>query len=424
MAYQSVDLKNSVNDFETPASTVFGDRRSKYKKVGIIFAVCCFAAVVWSASTSPVETFNLARRQSAGKVITVEDTSICKEPTYSQTTLKTAEEGAMVALFYDVQGNTKFEASDVVVVKDAYYVVYDNLYAIGRISKDLPFRSHRNVLVGNRSGESAYEAIVHDEATNRFFVVVEAVKHSDEKFHAVVEEIEMIDRTEDKTMLTRAEVSFKPIENCPCEMSFARENKGFEGATLIRTGGNEDHMYLLGLCEGNFCEGGRKGREAGNGRIVVMRKVPAKKDRGCYWETVRILELPRSINFVDYSAITILAVPGKPHEFKFAVSSQESAAVWIGHLYVSKDTSARDWRFSEGKIYDFPRDDDCRVIYCNVEGLSFISETMLVAVSDQMKVDNRQPFRCLAKDQSIHVFVIPRPEQSSQYYKELSKLEK
>lgn len=26
--------------------------------------------------------------------------------------------------------------------------------------------------------------------------------------------------------------------------------------------------YLLGLCEGNFCAGGKHGREKGNGRIV------------------------------------------------------------------------------------------------------------------------------------------------------------
>jgi len=336
--------------------------------------------------------------------------------------LKTANEGAMVSLFYDVQGNTKFESSDVVVVNDAYYVVYDNLYAVGRISKDLPFRSHRNVLIGNRSGESAYEAIVHDPLTNRFFVVVEAVKHSDKKFHAIVEELEMIDKTEEKgtTISSKADVTYKSIQECPCEMSFARENKGFEGAVLVRI--DEQHLYLLGLCEGNFCEGGPKGRQAGNGRIVIMKRVDATKDQGCYWATVHILELPKSVNFVDYSAMTLLAT-GKPHEYKFAVSSQESSAVWIGHLLVSKDTSAKDWKFSSGRIYDFPRDDDCRVVYCNVEGLSFISDTMLVAVSDQMKVDNRQPFRCLAKDQSIHVFVIPRPEESSIYYKELEASE-
>ena len=36
-----------------------------------------------------------------------------------------------------------------------------------------------------------------------------------------------------------------------------------------------------------------------------------------------------------------------------------------------------------------------------------LGEEMLVAVSDKMKGKGRQPFRCLAKDQSIHVFVLP-----------------
>jgi hypothetical protein len=288
------------------------------------------------------------------------------------------------------------------------------LYAIGRISKDLPFRSRRNLLIGNHSGESGYEAIVFDDFTQRFFVVVEAVKHVDGKFHAVVEEIEMIDNTDTiATLETQASVTFKPIENCSCEQAFARENKGFEGATLIRI--DENNLFLLGLCEGNFCEGGAKGEEAGNGRVVVMKRVPAHKGKACYWKTVRILSLPTSLNFVDYSALTVRAT-GVKHEFKVAVSSQQSAAVWIGNLTVSSDASAKGWKFSRGMIHDFPRDDDCRVVYCNVEGISFISDNMLVAVSDQMKVDGKQPFRCLAKDQSIHVFVIPRPEPTSKYY--------
>lgn len=29
--------------------------------------------------------------------------------------------------------------------------------------------------------------------------------------------------------------------------------------------------FLLAICEGNFCKGGRKGRQAGNGRIIVSQ---------------------------------------------------------------------------------------------------------------------------------------------------------
>lgn len=417
MAYQSIDLQNSVDNYEVHSPSLIA-RAKKYRKPAAVFVLMCLGAVLWYSSTPASETFNLSVRERK-KVIDVTDTSICKEPTYSQTTLKTAEESSMISLFFDPQNNYKFEASDVAVVGNAYYVVYDNLYAIGRISKDLPFRSHRNVLLGNHSGESGYEAIVHDALSNRFFVVVEAVKHADHKFHAVVEEVEMIDHTDEQvTLQTKAAVSFKPIESCPCELEFARENKGFEGATLIRI--DEDNLFLLGLCEGNFCEGGRKGEEAGNGRIVVMQKIPAQKGQGCYWKTVRVMELPKSVNFVDYSAMSVYPSK-KPGIWRFAVSSQQSAAVWIGELDVSHKPAVKNWQFSRGKIFDFPRDNDCRVVYCNVEGVAFVSDDMLVAVSDQMKVDNRQPFQCLQKDQSIHVFVIPQPEPSSKSYDILSR---
>ncbi len=44
------------------------------------------------------------------------------------------------------------------------------------------------------------------------------------------------------------------------------------------------------------------------------------------------------------------------------------------------------------------------MVYCNVEGLDFLNEDLLIAASDQMKNAGRQNSRCLAKDQSIHVF--------------------
>ncbi len=45
-------------------------------------------------------------------------------------------------------------------------------------------------------------------------------------------------------------------------------------------------------------------------------------------------------------------------------------------------------------------------MYCNVEGVSWLSEEEMVVVSDRAK-RNGQDERCRAKDQSIHVSVIP-----------------
>ena len=67
-------------------------------------------------------------------------------------------------------------------------------------------------------------------------------------------------------------------------------------------------------------------------------------------------------------------------------------------------------------MYDFPRSDGgCEAIYCNVEGIHWISEGSddsaapgtLVAVSDKMKSKGRQPAICHDKDQSVHLFALP-----------------
>jgi len=51
-------------------------------------------------------------------------------------------------------------------------------------------------------------------------------------------------------------------------------------------------------------------------------------------------------------------------------------------------------------VYRFPKKS-----YGNVEGIAWLSEDTLVCVSDKKK--KRQPEKCAAKDQSIHIFRIP-----------------
>ena len=59
----------------------------------------------------------------------------------------------------------------------------------------------------------------------------------------------------------------------------------------------------------------------------------------------------------------------------------------------------------EGAVYRFPRDEDDKIVYRNVEGVAWLSPA-LVVVSDKTKSASRKA-RCRAKDQSIHVFAIP-----------------
>ena len=58
-------------------------------------------------------------------------------------------------------------------------------------------------------------------------------------------------------------------------------------------------------------------------------------------------------------------------------------------------------------MYDFPRDSECRRVYCNIEGVAWQGADKLVAASDQMKDGGRQDHRCWDKDQSIHLFLVP-----------------
>jgi hypothetical protein len=61
----------------------------------------------------------------------------------------------------------------------------------------------------------------------------------------------------------------------------------------------------------------------------------------------------------------------------------------------------------EGTVYDFPKDNECETIYCNIEGIHWMNEYTLLAVSDKMKGRGKQDFRCFDKDQTAHVFVFP-----------------
>jgi hypothetical protein len=101
-------------------------------------------------------------------------------------------------------------------------------------------------------------------------------------------------------------VSYETLRRCPIHFEVKSENKGLEGMLILNNLG-ADKKYLFGLCEGmwptavvkcvekkacrpwvlfmrisrhiamafmsriagNHCEGGRRGRERGNGRIVI-----------------------------------------------------------------------------------------------------------------------------------------------------------
>jgi len=266
----------------------------------------------------------------------------------------------------------RFEASGVVAVDEKLYVIFDNRSEIGCFGGTLLPEDEQNHLIGQEyDRDTGYEDIAHEPSTGRFFILIESLPHKD-GFLAMVREYDS---------------SFAYIASAWLEFPLDGPNKGLEGLACIRRAGRN---HLLGLCEGNRCKDGDASREPGGGRIQVFAS------NGNRWERVDTIRLPATLPFKDYSGI---ALAGE----RLCVVSQESSALWVGRLAPSQ------WRVAdEGAVYRFPRDDG-HTVYGNVEGVSWLSDTHVVVVSDKAKPDQKR--RCREKDQSIHVFALPAAAQ-------------
>ncbi|CBZ55862.1 conserved hypothetical protein [Neospora caninum Liverpool] len=401
----------------------------------------------------------------------------CRGSDYISHTLRLAHEQSFFSLFSNTHGMSKYEASDVVGVNGSLYTVFDSSYAIGHTKYTLHPFDEENYLIGSpkRTGDddSQWEGITYDEVTKHFFVVREAIvvdahapwkpkgadaspseaaketpeaaaqdskggkrkgskKAKKQKEDAGHEQGEQPDTREEKAtaakpghyhaVIEEIEVkgkNYTVVQACRTEFSFSSENKGFEGVVSLRN--TNGTFYLLGLCEGNYCKGGAKGRKRGNGRLVLMEKVEgAEPGEHCLWKTVKILHLPREIAFTDYSSI---AIRGN----HVAITSQEDAVVWVGKFNMPEDKpehsdggAASEANIdtptmlftdpmalevaSGGKVLNFPRDEQCNIIYCNIEGIAFAGR-LLVTVADKVKA--WQDPRCMATDQRVHAFALP-----------------
>lgn len=371
------------------------------------------------------------------------ENDICNDKDYTRKMLKLVYELSYFALPKDTMNIRKFEASDVKVFNDEMWVVCDNSWIIGKFGLSLTPFSQSNKLLGMQtttSGgnpldinklllgtdpkleDSQWEGIVRDEVTGHLFVIRESIPHYLEQeliqdglslakhYHSHIIELALVE-------VNNVE-SYEVLETCTAEHRFNFDNKGFEGAVGLRTRGGE--FYLLGLCEGNFCMGGATGEESGNGRLILMKKEYVQnrselskentlenKNHGpsskCIWRSVRMINIPREAKFQDYSSIDVRGN-------KVAITSQEDSSMWLGEIdfgdgeYLDPDELKL---LPNGRVYYFPRDHDCDFKYCNIEGVSFISDNMIVTVSDKMKNRRRQSPKCLHKDQSIHIFAIP-----------------
>mmetsp|Transcript_8211 Transcript_8211/g.16615 ORF Transcript_8211/g.16615 Transcript_8211/m.16615 type:complete len:423 (-) Transcript_8211:206-1474(-) len=309
-------------------------------------------------------------------------------------------------------GLSKFEASDVAGIPSfsgfpasPYFVVFDNSFEILRLGVEFSAsgnsETHLMAWPGDNGAESQFEALAYNATSNSFLAIQEVVSSRDGLI--------LVSRVFDISFRTDRDVQIIVNSQCMCDFPFSSENKGFEGAVVIHHP-VQNTSYLVALCEGNHCDGGRRGREPGNGRLIVLarRQIPDPNNSSindCWFEAVDEIRLPKSINFVDYSGMTVYFNEndsGLPGEHVLAISSQENSAVWIGTIRPGSDSPSL-FEIGDGVIYDFPPDDDCQPIYCNVEGIHFVSNRTLIAVSDAMKGKGKQDFRCWGKAESIHL---------------------
>jgi hypothetical protein len=268
------------------------------------------------------------------------------------------------------QVDPRLEASGVLAKDGVFYVIFDNLADIACLGSELSPGSSENRLIRQKHGHHCgFEDIAYDRWSNRYYVLIESLPRSDGLFMAKVQEYD-----ENLRYLSEAWLDFR----------LRRPNKGLEGLACIRRDGK---THLLGLCEGNRCMAGAEGRKPGGGRIQVFCR--GQK----HWDRVGKIQLPRTLLFEDYSSI---AADGD----RLAVVSQVNSALWVGVLAPSS------WDIvDDGITYAFPRNVHGQVIYCTIEGVSWITSNRIVVVSDKAKL--KQSKRGRDKDQSIHIFEIP-----------------
>ena len=326
----------------------------------------------------------------------------------------------------------KMEGSGIIALGSSLYVVLDNYArAIVNVDRDLndctgsPEGSLMNLPGDKLPEEDGYEAITllrgGGPDKQDLFVLVEeivetekgsgerATKEADNKLKAkgFYAKVSMFDSTLSTQLMGRQTLSFefdtdnKGVEVCNlsvcgtlfvclCSLSpnisFSRiRAKG--SATVVTTDGT---IFLLTLCEGNECRGGKVGHASGNGWILVYYL----NEGGTNWIYNDRIKLPADADFRDYSGMDVRkSGVGKrvwsqrtndDNIYDIVVISQEDSALWLGQIdakAVSKKPSGWDWKavsttavFQIGEKGDemergLKKKESVEVTtYCNLEG--------------------------------------------------------
>jgi hypothetical protein len=289
---------------------------------------------------------------------------------FTVSTLKLVCERKICDLIPCKEPKKRWEASGVLARDGIYFVVFDDRTEIAQLARELE-PSNSNGLFGMAHSFCGYEGITYNAAKRRYYLLVEARKHSSGCYKALI--VEYDDQ-------------FKYLKDRPIDFLFESSNKGFEAVAHVH---QDNTDYLLALCEGNNCKCGGKGRKPGSGRVQLF-----EKSRKC-WRHRRTIALPASLPFVDYSGMSI-------DRDRVAIVSQVNSMLWVGEF----DRANWTW-LGEGNLYEFPRLDDGSIQYGNIEGVAWITPTRVVAVSDRRKKKDQPDKRLSKTDQSVHIFEIP-----------------
>jgi hypothetical protein len=390
---------------------------------GVAATLCTLAVVsllLHSAGHAPSSGL------SAGPVALLGEETWCESTDFRNVALKPVLDATIFGLVRSINFEQKFEASGVVKENHTFYVICDSSWSIPAFHDlsssgsfdgiyDPTAKDHQRWGIKNANYlippadleafpshvDSNWESITYFGKAKHHIVTQESLVLKDGKYHAVIMNIAI----HHDPMQWTLELA------CPSEFAFKDDSKGFEG--MIGMDGIDGRFFLLGLCEGNYCDTKAKGKEPGNGRLVLMeldhgegppntfKDGYLQETSTCRWKTLRVINLPTTAQFVDYSDV---ARRGNT----MAISSQESSALLFADMTLKDGLLDPDtFEVTGGEVTRFAPTPNCQVQYCNVEGIEFMNDRLLVASSDSMKGGGRQPYMCLEKDQSMHVFALP-----------------
>lgn len=293
------------------------------------------------------------------------------------------------------------------------YVVFDNTFHLGAFCLSNTSRSNSNGCIDQliewpdpsmHKVKSEFEGMAWNYLNGTYFLAQETIvsPSNGDRYQPNIFQVRIASKDSSNRLL-----KMDVIESCLVNMMFDSSSKGFEGLEFVvhRPTGK---AYLLGLCEANHCASqldkdkeGPSNQQRGHGRLILLEK-RMKKD-ACSWEPLATIPLPTSVDFLDYSAVSISR--DAPIN-SIAITSQEDSRVWLGEIRELPSSPFFQILTSSNQIYEFPRfvnsKNNLKTEYCNVEGVAWLNKNQLVFVSDEAK--NDQPASCTNKEQRIHYF--------------------